>query len=317
MSATGSAPNARGSTLESAPISRVGEHCRVVVDGLGVEPQHGSVFVAHPSPDEGGLAVSPGPSTRTILPRPVAYSWSSCGRSIVAAGAAGRANRARSLTPSTSEATERRSSAPPQVRAHSSEPTRCRDVVSTVPICDGVAAPESASCSEAMASAHRQCTDSGRCPQTGASNPQTHARNSQAIGTDAPQGMSFKMVPWSPEPFPRHASACCVGDANRELSSRKTTAVSWNALDGAPRWSSARTTCAVETAGSCRSRRWHAEAERDTDDRARRGADFVQATAESVDEAWSKLRRQAELADIRLADQAAVRRADMAAVQAS
>ncbi len=62
---------------------------------------------------------------------------------------------------------------------------------------------------------------------------------------------------------------------------------------------------------------WHAEAERDTGDRANRGAGFVQATAESVDEAWSKLRRQAELADIRLADQAAVRRTDMAAVQAS
>jgi hypothetical protein len=43
---------------------------------------------------------------------------------------------------------------------------------------------------------------------------------------------------------------------------------------------------------------WHAEAERDP----RRGVDFIHATAESVDEVWSKLRRQAELADVRQPD---------------
>ena len=52
---------------------------------------------------------------------------------------------------------------------------------------------------------------------------------------------------------------------------------------------------------------WHAEAERDP--RGDRGVDFIHATAESVDEVWSKLRRRAELAD--------VRRADVAVVQAS
>lgn len=51
---------------------------------------------------------------------------------------------------------------------------------------------------------------------------------------------------------------------------------------------------------------WHAEAERDPASRTGRGVDVIHATAESVDEAWSKLRRQAELADIRRADQAAV-----------
>ena len=61
---------------------------------------------------------------------------------------------------------------------------------------------------------------------------------------------------------------------------------------------------------------WHAEAERDRDHSARQlasGVDFVHATAESVDEVWAKLRRQAELADVR-------RRAassEQAAVQAS
>ncbi|HUS43112.1 MAG TPA: hypothetical protein VMY16_10625 [Ilumatobacteraceae bacterium] len=48
---------------------------------------------------------------------------------------------------------------------------------------------------------------------------------------------------------------------------------------------------------------WHAEAERDAHQRPGRdasgGVDFVHATAESVDEVWSKLRRQAELADVR------------------
>jgi len=51
---------------------------------------------------------------------------------------------------------------------------------------------------------------------------------------------------------------------------------------------------------------WHAEAERDPDWRgertAERGVDFIHATAESVDEVWSKLRRQAELADVRRHD---------------
>ncbi len=53
---------------------------------------------------------------------------------------------------------------------------------------------------------------------------------------------------------------------------------------------------------------WHAEAERDGVARASMGVDLVHSTAESVDEVWAKLRRQAELADIR--------RADMATVQA-
>lgn len=45
---------------------------------------------------------------------------------------------------------------------------------------------------------------------------------------------------------------------------------------------------------------WHAEAEREHGGRARsRGVDFIHATAESVDEVWSKLRRQAELAELR------------------
>ncbi len=53
---------------------------------------------------------------------------------------------------------------------------------------------------------------------------------------------------------------------------------------------------------------WYAEAERDPDQPAGHdpaghdldvGVDFVRATAESIDEVWSKLRRQAELADVR------------------
>jgi len=51
---------------------------------------------------------------------------------------------------------------------------------------------------------------------------------------------------------------------------------------------------------------WHAEAERDPAQRGVRGIDFVHATAESVDEVWSKLRRRAELADVSRVDQAAV-----------
>jgi hypothetical protein len=70
---------------------------------------------------------------------------------------------------------------------------------------------------------------------------------------------------------------------------------------------------------------WHAEAERDPAHRtaqevahdmangAARGVDFVQATAESIDEVWSKLRRRAELADVRRRDGSG----DRAAVQAS
>jgi hypothetical protein len=57
---------------------------------------------------------------------------------------------------------------------------------------------------------------------------------------------------------------------------------------------------------------WHAEAEREPTQRTaadpahgtERGVDFVHATAESVDEVWSKLRRQAELADVRRRDDA-------------
>ena len=55
---------------------------------------------------------------------------------------------------------------------------------------------------------------------------------------------------------------------------------------------------------------WHAEAERDP---GARGADFIHATAESVDEVWSKLRRQAELAELR----SRALRADRSAEQAS
>ena len=50
---------------------------------------------------------------------------------------------------------------------------------------------------------------------------------------------------------------------------------------------------------------WHAEAERDprqrsgwSTDRDDRGVDFIHATAETVDEVWSKLRRQAEIAEV-------------------
>ncbi len=57
---------------------------------------------------------------------------------------------------------------------------------------------------------------------------------------------------------------------------------------------------------------WHAEAERDPSRELQR-VDFVHATAESVDEVWSKLRRQAELADIKRRDDPAYQ----AAVQAS
>jgi hypothetical protein len=61
---------------------------------------------------------------------------------------------------------------------------------------------------------------------------------------------------------------------------------------------------------------WHAEAERDANPfhgRDHDGTDFVHATAETVDEVWSKLRRRAELADVRRRATAA----DHGAVQAS
>jgi hypothetical protein len=62
---------------------------------------------------------------------------------------------------------------------------------------------------------------------------------------------------------------------------------------------------------------WHAEAERDTGQRVGRavagGVDFVHATGGSVDEVWAKLRRQAELADVRRRAESG----DQAAVQAS
>ena len=58
---------------------------------------------------------------------------------------------------------------------------------------------------------------------------------------------------------------------------------------------------------------WHAEAERGASRGDDRGVDFVHATAESVDEVWSKLRRQAELADVKWRDGAR----HHAAVQAS
>jgi hypothetical protein len=59
---------------------------------------------------------------------------------------------------------------------------------------------------------------------------------------------------------------------------------------------------------------WHAEAERDRTGRGEwDGVDFIHATAESVDEVWSKLRRQAELAELRGRDL----RADRSAEQAS
>jgi hypothetical protein len=49
---------------------------------------------------------------------------------------------------------------------------------------------------------------------------------------------------------------------------------------------------------------WHAEAERSDSARisgapSERGIDFVTATAESVDAVWSRLRVEAELADVR------------------
>ena len=62
---------------------------------------------------------------------------------------------------------------------------------------------------------------------------------------------------------------------------------------------------------------WHAEAERERGQRTGRefagGVDFVHATAESVDEVWAKLRRQAELADVRRHAESM----EQAAVQAS
>lgn len=58
---------------------------------------------------------------------------------------------------------------------------------------------------------------------------------------------------------------------------------------------------------------WHAEAERDPSGHrtgiGAQGVDFIHATAESAQGVWAKLRRQAELAD--------VRRSDTSAAQAS
>lgn len=58
---------------------------------------------------------------------------------------------------------------------------------------------------------------------------------------------------------------------------------------------------------------WHAEAERDAvgawpagDPERERGVDFIYATAESADEVWAKLRREAELADVRRVPEAPV-----------
>ena len=48
---------------------------------------------------------------------------------------------------------------------------------------------------------------------------------------------------------------------------------------------------------------WHAEAEREV---SGRGVDFIVATAESVDDVWAKLHRQAELADVRRGEVASV-----------
>ncbi len=51
---------------------------------------------------------------------------------------------------------------------------------------------------------------------------------------------------------------------------------------------------------------WHAEAEREVSTGRDRGVDFIVATAESVDDVWAKLRRQAELADVRRGEVASV-----------
>lgn len=55
---------------------------------------------------------------------------------------------------------------------------------------------------------------------------------------------------------------------------------------------------------------WHAEAERTcAAERAQpreRGVDFIFSTAETVDDVWSKLRREAELADVRRPPDASV-----------
>lgn len=59
---------------------------------------------------------------------------------------------------------------------------------------------------------------------------------------------------------------------------------------------------------------WHAEAERD---QRGHGVDFIHATAESVVDVWSKLRRQAELVDVRRVDDGAIHHRDQPVVQAS
>ena len=82
-----------------------------------------------------------------------------------------------------------------------------------------------------------------------------------------------------------------------------------NEPDGEPPWSSARTTYTDSDGRLLQVEEiWYTEAERDPDQPAGHdpaghdldvGVDFVRATAESIDEVWSKLRRQAELADVR------------------
>jgi hypothetical protein len=58
---------------------------------------------------------------------------------------------------------------------------------------------------------------------------------------------------------------------------------------------------------------WHAEAERDTP----RGVAVIAATASSAEDVWAKLRRQAELAEVRPCIDHGVGSGDRAAVQAS
>ncbi len=95
--------------------------------------------------------------------------------------------------------------------------------------------------------AHRCHTDSRRCPQ------EIH-RNSQPIGTDAPQATSFMMAPWSHEPFRHLANVWRENAVTVRFCSRPIGASS-NVAAGARRSNSARTTCADETDDCCRSRR--------------------------------------------------------------
>ena len=131
-------------------------------------------------------------------------------------------------------------------------------------------------------------TDSGGCPQLCAANPQRRARNSQAIGTDAPQGASFKMAAWSLEPFPRRVSACCASASTapilQQADRRELERAGWRTTlefrENNVRGRDGRLSQVEEI--------WHAEAERNPGPARAHGADFVHATAESVDEVWSK-----------------------------